>query len=286
MSFFKTTLLLGLMTGLLMLIGGLIGGRHGVAIFFVIAAVMNFFSYWFSDKIVLKAYGAQELDASSAPELYSIVNELAHSAGIPMPRLYLIDSDTPNAFATGRNVHHAAVAVTRGIMRICTREELKGVIGHELSHVTNHDILTSSIAATLAGAVMMIGSMIRWGAIFGLGGRDDDGEGGIAGLLIAGILAPIAATLIQLAISRTREYQADASGAKLTHNPMYLASALRKLEAANERMPLDASPATAHMFIVNPLSAAGISRLFSTHPPIEERIHRLEQMQAGQTGQG
>ena len=157
MSFFKTTILLGLMTGLLMVIGGLLGGRHGVVIFFVIAAVMNFFSYWFSDKIVLRAYGAQELDASSAPELYSIVNELAHSAGIPMPRLYMIDSDTPNAFATGRNVHHAAVAVTRGIMRICTREELKGVIGHELSHVTNHDILTSSIAATLAGAVMMIG---------------------------------------------------------------------------------------------------------------------------------
>jgi heat shock protein HtpX len=285
MSFFKTTLLLGLMTGLLMLIGGLIGGRHGVAIFFVIAAVMNFFSYWFSDKIVLKAYGAQELDASSAPELYSIVNELAHSASIPMPRLYLIDSDTPNAFATGRNAHHAAVAVTRGIMRICNREELKGVIGHELSHVTNHDILTSSIAATLAGAIMMIGTMIRWGAIFGLGGRDDEGEGGIAGLLIAGILAPIAATLIQLAISRTREYQADASGAHLTHNPLYLASALRKLEAANERMPLEASPATAHLFIVNPLSAAGIARLFSTHPPIEERIHRLEQMASGQIAQ-
>jgi heat shock protein HtpX len=286
MSFFKTTLLLGLMTGLLMVIGGLIGGRHGVAIFFIIAAVMNFFSYWFSDKIVLKAYGAQELDASSAPELYSIVNELAHSASIPMPRLYMIDSDTPNAFATGRNAHHAAVAVTRGIMRICNREELKGVIGHELSHVTNHDILTSSIAATLAGAIMMIGTMIRWGAIFGLGGRDDEGEGGIAGLLIAGILAPIAATLIQLAISRTREYQADASGAHLTHNPLYLASALRKLEAANERMPLDASPATAHMFIVNPLSAAGIARLFSTHPPIEERIHRLEQMATGPVAQG
>jgi len=285
MSFFKTTILLGLMTGLLMVIGGLVGGSRGVAIFFVIAAVMNFFSYWFSDKIVLRAYGAHELDAGSAPELYSIVNELAHSAAIPMPRLYLIDSDTPNAFATGRNAHHAAVAVTRGIMRICTREELKGVIGHELSHVTNHDILTSSIAATMAGAVMMIGSMIRWGAIFGLGNRDDE-EGGIAGLLIAGVLAPIAATLIQLAISRTREYQADASGATLTHNPLYLASALRKLEAANERMPLGASPATAHLFIVNPLSAAGISRLFSTHPPIEERIRRLEQMSAGQIGQG
>lgn len=280
-SFFKTTLLLCLMTGLLIAIGGLVGGRHGMAIFFVIAVVMNFGSYWFSDKIVLRAYGAQELDAQSAPELYSIVNELAHSANIPLPRLYMIDSDTPNAFATGRNAHHAAVAVTRGIMRICTREELKGVIGHELSHVTNHDILTSSIAATLAGAVMMIGSMIRWGAIFGLGNRDDE-EGGIAGLLIAGVLAPIAATLIQLAISRTREYQADASGAHLTHNPLYLASALRKLEAANERMPLGASPATAHLFIVNPLSAAGFARLFSTHPPIEERIHRLEKMASGQ----
>ncbi|MGB3550573.1 MAG: zinc metalloprotease HtpX [Candidatus Binatus sp.] len=285
MSFFKTTMLLGLMTGLLMVIGGLLGGSRGVVIFFVIAAVMNFFSYWFSDKIVLRAYGAQELDAASAPELYSIVNELAHSAAIPMPRLYLIDSDTPNAFATGRNTHHAAVAVTRGIMRICTREELKGVIGHELSHVTNHDILTSSIAATMAGAVMMIGTMVRWGAIFGLGGRDNE-EGGLPGLLVAGILAPIAATLIQLAISRTREYQADASGAALTHNPLYLASALRKLEAANERLPMDASPATAHLFIVNPLSAKGMSRLFSTHPPIEERIHRLEQMSSGQIGQG
>src|SRR5216683_6780600 len=178
-SFLKTTLLLGLMTGLLMVIGGLLGGSRGVGIAFVFAAVMNFFSYWFSDKIVLKAYGAQELDASSAPELYSIVNELAHSAGIPMPKLYLIDSDTPNAFATGRNVHHAAVAVTRGIMRICTREELKGVIGHELSHVINRDILTSSIVATLAGAIMMIGSMIRWGAMFGIGRRDDDRGGGL-----------------------------------------------------------------------------------------------------------
>ncbi|MDO8434000.1 MAG: zinc metalloprotease HtpX [Candidatus Binatus sp.] len=277
-SLFKTTLLLGAMTGLLMVIGGLLGGRGGLEIAFVLAAVMNFVSYWFSDKIVLRAYGAQELDAQSAPELYSVVNELAHSASIPMPRLYMIDSDTPNAFATGRNPHHAAVAVTRGIMRICDREELKGVIGHELSHVLNRDILTSSIAATLAGAIMMVGTMIRWGAFFGMGSREDDERGGIGGLLIAGILAPIAASLIQMAISRTREYQADASGAKLTHNPLYLASALRKLEAANERMPLDASPATAHLFIVNPLSAAGIARLFSTHPPIDERIHRLEQM--------
>ena len=277
-SFFRTTLLLGLMTGLLMVIGGLLGGSRGVGFAFIIAAVMNFFSYWFSDKIVLRSYGAQPLDAQSAPELYSIVNELAQSASIPMPQLYLIDSDTPNAFATGRNPKHAAVAVTRGIMRVCNRDELKGVIGHELSHVINRDILTSSIAATLAGAVMMVGSMIRWGAFFGMGGRDNDREGGIGGLLIAGILAPIAASMIQLAISRTREYQADSSGARLTHHPLYLASALRKLEAANERMPMDAGPSTAHLFIVNPLSAAGIARLFSTHPPIDERIRRLEQM--------
>jgi heat shock protein HtpX len=279
-SFFKTTLLLGLMTGLLMIIGGLLGGRHGVAIAFVFAAALNFFSYWFSDKLVLRAYRAQELDASSAPELYSIVNELATAARIPMPRLYMIDTDTPNAFATGRNPRHAAVAVTRGIMRICTRDEIKGVLGHELSHVINRDILTSSIAATLAGAIMMIGTMIRWGAIFGIGERDND-EGGLARVIIAGLLAPIAATLIQLAISRTREYQADASGAHLTHDPLLLANALRKLETANERMPLPASPATAHLFIVNPLSAQGMARLFSTHPPIEERIRRLESM-AGQ----
>jgi heat shock protein HtpX len=277
-SFLRTTFLLGVMTGLLMLIGGMLGGRGGVAIFFVIAVIMNFGSYWFSDKIVLRAYGAQPLDASNAPELYSIVNELAQSAGIPMPRLYLIDSETPNAFATGRNPHHAAVAVTRGIMRICNREELKGVLGHELSHVINRDILTSSIAATLAGAIMMLASMARWGAIFGLGRSDDDDRGGALGLIFVAVLAQIAATLIQLAISRTREYQADASGARLTHNPHYLASALHKLEVSNERDRLDASPATAHLFIVNPLSAQGIARLFSTHPPIEERIRRLEQM--------
>jgi heat shock protein HtpX len=277
-TFIKTTFLLGVMTGLLLLIGGLLGGRGGIVIAFFFAAIFNFGSYWFSDKIVLKAYGAKPLDASNAPELYSIVNELAHSAGIPMPRLYMIDSDTPNAFATGRNPSHAAVAVTRGIMRICDREEIKGVLGHELSHVINRDILTSSIAATLAGAIMMLGSMVRWGAIFGLGRGDEDEGGGIIGLIVIGVLAPIAATLIQLAISRTREYQADASGARLTHNPFNLANALRKLEAWNERMPLDASPATAHLFIVNPLSGQGIARLFSTHPPIEERIRRLEQM--------
>ncbi len=277
-SFFKTTFLLGALTGLLMLLGGLIGGSQGLMLAFAFAAVMNLGSYWFSDRIVLASYGAQKLDASSAPELYSIVQELSQAARIPMPRLYMIDTDTPNAFATGRNPSHAAVAVTRGIMRICNREELKGVIGHELSHVINRDILTSSIAATLAGAIMMIGTWLRWGAIFGLG-RDEEGEGGIAGLLVGAIIAPIAASLIQLAISRTREYQADASGARLTHNPILLANALRKLEMANEQLPLQgANPATAHLFIVNPLSAKGLTRLFSTHPPIEERIRRLEAM--------
>jgi heat shock protein HtpX len=280
MKMIKTTFLLAALTGLIMVIGGLMGGRGGLAIAFVFAIGMNFFSYWFSDKMVLRAYGAQPLDAASAPELYSIVNELAQSAGILTPRLYMIDSDTPNAFATGRNPRHAAVAVTRGIMRICTREELKGVLGHELSHVLNRDILISSIAATLAGVVMMIGSMARWGAMFGgFGGRDEGERGGIIELLVMALLAPFAATLIQLAISRTREYQADESGARLTHNPLLLANALRKLEVANERLPLaDATPATAHLFIVNPLSGGLMSRLFSTHPPLEERIKRLEEM--------
>jgi heat shock protein HtpX len=281
-SAIKTTILLGALTGLLILIGGVFGGRSGIEVAFVIALLMNFFSYWFSDKMVLKAYNAQELDAAAAPELYSIVQELAQEAHIPVPRMYLIDTDTPNAFATGRSPHHAAVAVTRGILRICSRDELKGVLGHELSHVINRDILTSSIAATLAGAIMILASMARWGAIFGGfgGGGDDDRRGGMVELLLMAFLAPLAATMIQLAVSRTREYQADASGAHLTHHPLYLASALRKLEVANERMPMDAGPATAHLFIVNPLTAQQglMSRLFSTHPPLEERIRRLEHM--------
>jgi len=279
-SAIKTTILLGTLTGLLILIGGVFGGRSGAEFAFFIALVMNFFSYWFSDKMVLRAYNAQEIDAAAAPELYSIVQELAQEAHIQVPRMYLIDTDTPNAFATGRNPHHAAVAVTRGILRICSRDELKGVLGHELSHVISRDILTSSIAATLAGAIMILASMARWGAIFGgFGGGDDDRRGGMIELLLMAFLAPLAATMIQLAVSRTREYQADASGARLTHHPLYLAGALRKLEAANERMPMDAGPATAHMFIVNPLSAQGLmSKLFSTHPPLEERIRRLEHM--------
>ncbi|HVA41795.1 MAG TPA: zinc metalloprotease HtpX [Candidatus Binataceae bacterium] len=280
-SAIKTTILLGALTGLLILIGGVVGGRGGAEFAFFIALAMNFFSYWFSDKMVLRAYNAKEIDAGAAPELYSIVQELAQEAHIQVPRMYLIDTDTPNAFATGRNPHHAAVAVTRGILRICSRDELKGVLGHELSHVINRDILTSSIAATLAGAIMILASMAKWGMFFGgFGGGDgDDRRSGIVELLLMAFLAPLAAMLIQLAVSRTREYQADASGARLTHHPLYLAGALRKLEAANERMPMDAGPATAHLFIVNPLSAKGLmSKLFSTHPPLEERIRRLEHM--------
>jgi heat shock protein HtpX len=278
-SALKTTVLLGALTGLIMLIGGLLGGHGGMEIAFIIALAMNFFSYWFSDKMVLRAYGAQPLDAASVPELYSIVHELADDARIPMPQLYLIDTDTPNAFATGRNPNHAAVAVTRGILRLCTRDELKGVLSHELSHVINRDILVSSIAATLAAVVMMLGSWMRWAAIFGgMGDRENEGRGGLE-LIVMAILAPLAATLIQLAISRTREYAADASGARLSRDPLYLANALRKLEMANERMPMaDATPATAHLFIVNPLRAGLFARLFSTHPPLEERIRRLERM--------
>ena len=281
-NFIKTTFLLGALTGLIMLIGGLMGGPRGVEFAFIFSLIMNFGSYWFSDKLVLKAYNAKELTQQDAPDLFNIVRELTTAAGTPMPRLYLVQSDTPNAFATGRNPSHAAVAVTSGIMRICTRDEIKGVIGHELSHVNNRDILTSSIAASLAGAIMMIGTMARWGAIFGgFGGRDENDRGGALSLIVMAVLAPLAATMIQLAISRTREYQADASGARLTHNPLLLANALRKLETANERIPMDAGPATAHLFIVNPLSGAGLMRLFSTHPPIEERIRRLEEMASG-----
>jgi heat shock protein HtpX len=276
-SFIKTTILLGAMTGLLMLIGGLLGGRNGVVVAFAFAALMNFFSYWFSDKMVLRAYHAQPLDASSAPELYGIVTELAQAARIPTPRLYLIDTDTPNAFATGRNPHHAAVAVTRGILRICSRDELKGVLGHELSHVINRDILTSSIAATLAAAIMMIARWLQYAAIFGgFGGdRDRDRGGNPIALLATIILAPVAAMLIQMAISRSREYAADAGGAQIAGNPYGLADALRKIDAVAKRVPLDANPATAHMFIIKPFTGQFLMSLFSSHPPTEDRIRAL-----------
>jgi len=276
----KTVLLLGLLTGLILVIGEMLGGPQGMMIAFVFSLLLNFGSYWFSDKIVLSMYRARAVSEAEAPELYSIVHNVALRAGIPMPRVYIIPEETPNAFATGRNPEHAVVAVTEGILRMMSREELEGVLAHEISHVKNRDILISSVAAALAGVVMMLANMARWAAIFGgYGGRDREGEGGgMIGLLLTMILAPIAALLIQMAISRSREYQADASGAKTIGNPLALASALDKLSRANEIAPMDVRPETAHMFIINPLSGRSLASLFSTHPPIEERIARLRAM--------
>ena len=272
----RTTVLLAALTVLILLIGNAIGGRGGMLVAFILALVMNAGSYWLSDKIVLAMYGAQPIEESQNPQLYRIVRELAVEANLPMPRIYMIPQDTPNAFATGRNPENAVVAVTEGIMRILTPSELKGVLAHELGHVRNRDILVSSIAATLAGAIMILANMARWAAIFGgFRGGNDDREGGVLGLIVTAILAPIAAMLIQLAISRSREYLADETGARLAHNPEGLARALEKLAAASERMPMNAEPSTAHMFIVNPLSGRALAGLFSTHPPIEERIRRL-----------
>jgi heat shock protein HtpX len=240
---------------------------------------MNFGSYWFSDKLVLKMYRARPVGMNEAPELYRIVQNLATRAGMPMPKLYIIPSEAANAFATGRSPEHAAVAATEGILRLMSEEELEGVLAHELSHVRNRDILISSVAATLAGAIVMLANMVRWAAMFGGMSRDDREEGGgLLGLLAMSILAPLAAGLIQMAISRSREYQADASGAALLHNPEPLARALEKLEDASQRVPLNASPQTAHLFIVNPLSGRSFANLFSTHPPLEERIRRLRSM--------
>lgn len=275
----KTTLLLALLTALIMWIGQYLGGSQGLVVAFVFAVVMNFGSYWFSDKLVLAMYSARPVGMNEAPDLYRIVQNLATRAHMPMPKLYVIPSDAANAFATGRSPEHAAVAVTEGIMRLMSWEELEGVLAHELSHVRNRDILISSIAATLAGVIMMLASMMRWAAIFGGVSRDERDEGGgIIGLLAMTILAPLAASLIQLAISRSREYQADASGAELLHNGEPLARALEKLESAAQRVPLQANPQTAHLFIVNPLTGRSFANLFSTHPPLEERIRRLREM--------
>src|SRR5882672_5633763 len=275
---FKTGVLLAVLTAMLVLIGGAIGGQQGMVIAFAIALVMNFVSYWFSDKMVLAAYGAQPIDEAAAPRLYAIVRRLATRAGIPMPRVYLVQSETPNAFATGRNPQHAVVAVTEGIMRILDEDELEGVLAHELSHVKNRDVLISTIAATLAGAITYLAHMAQWAAMFG--GRRDDDEGGsnpIAMIAMA-ILAPIAAMLVQLAVSRAREYQADATGARLAGRTWGLAKALEKLQMAQQVAPMNANPATAHLFIVNPLSGRAFMNLFSTHPPLEERIARLRAM--------
>jgi heat shock protein HtpX len=276
---FKTGLLLAALTVMLVLIGGAIGGQHGMVVAFGLALVMNVASYWFSDKIVLAAYGARPVEEAEAPRLYAVVRRLATRAGIPLPRIYIVQSDTPNAFATGRNPQHAAVAVTDGIMRILDEDELEGVLAHELAHVANRDVLISTIAATLAGAITYLAHMAQWAAMFG-GRQGDDEEGAtnpIAAVALA-ILAPIAAMLIQLAVSRAREFQADASGARFAGHPQGLMNALRKLQLANEALPMNASPATAHLFIVNPLSGQALMRLFSTHPPLEDRIARLQAM--------
>ena len=279
MNTIRTTLLLGALTGLLMLIGGYFGGKNGVVIAFLFAMVMNFGSYWFSDKIVLRMYKAQEISESQAPELYGIVKNLALRGNLPMPRVYVIPENTPNAFATGRDENHAVVAVTEGITRILNRDELEGVIGHELTHIKNKDMLIGSIAATLAGAIVMLANMAQWAAIFGGVSRDDDeGGGGLIGLILMAILAPIAATVIQMAISRSREFLADAGGAKISGKPYGLAGALEKLQQASQATPMDANPSTAHMFIVNPLTGGSLMSLFSTHPPLEERIARLKSM--------
>jgi len=277
MNTLRTGILLGALTGLLMLIGGYFGGKQGIVIAFIFAMVMNFGSYWFSDKIVLSMYRAREISEGEAPELYSIVENLALRAGLPMPRVYIVPGDTPNAFATGRDERHAVVAVTEGILRILNRDELEGVLAHELTHIKNKDMLIGSIAATLAGAVMMLASMAKWAAIFGVGGDDDEG-GGIFGLILMAILAPIAAMLIQMAISRSREYLADEGGARISGKPYGLAGALEKLSNASKTIPMRANPSTAHMFIVNPLTAKSFANLFSTHPPIEKRVEKLRSM--------
>jgi heat shock protein HtpX len=283
MNGFRTTILLAALTALVVWIGHMFGGPNGAVLALVLAGGMNFFSYWFSDKIVLKMYGAQEVTANDDPELYGIVQDLAGRAGLPMPKVYVIPEETPNAFATGRNPQHAAVAVTYGIRRILNKRELAGVLGHELSHVRNRDILVSTIAATLAGAISYLAHMAQWAAIFGGGSRDrEEGGSNIFGLLFMIIVAPLAAMLIQMAVSRSREYMADAGGAKVTGDPLALASALRKLHMGAQNIPLQVNNATAnstaHMFIVNPLTGSGLASLFSTHPQMEERIARLEAM--------
>lgn len=280
-NIFKTALLLGLLSALFIIIGNALGGKSGALIAFVLAIGMNFFSYFFSDKIALSVYHAQEVTASEYPALFRIVIRLAENANIPMPRIYTIPQDAPNAFATGRNPNHAAVAVTEGALKLLNENELMGVLGHELGHIKHRDILISTIAATIAGAIMIIADMIRWAAIFGGFSKDRDSESNPFILIALAIFAPIAATLIQLAISRAREYEADKAGARFSANPLYLASALEKLEAYSRQIPLQGSPTTENLFIVNPFSAKGLINLFSTHPPIEERIRRLKQMALG-----
>jgi heat shock protein HtpX len=271
----RTTILLAVMTALILWIGQLFGGRQGMIIALLVAAGMNFFSYWYSDKIVLKMYRAQEASPQQAPELFEMVQTLSRNAGLPMPKIFIIPQEAPNAFATGRNPEHAVVAVTRGLLNIMDRDEVTGVLAHEMAHVKNRDILIGSIAATMAGAIMVLATMARWTAIFGGGRSDDEGGGGAIGLIAMSLLAPFAAMIIQMAISRSREYLADSTGAGFAGTPEGLARALDKLGRYSKRLPMHANPSTAHMFIVNPLSGRSLMSLFSTHPPLEDRIARL-----------
>ena len=277
MNNIKTLFLLVTLTLILIWAGAALGGKQGMTIALVFALMMNFFAYWFSDKIVLRMYRAKEVSESEAPELYSIVRGLIRKADMQMPKVYIIDQEQPNAFATGRNPRHAAVAVTTGIMRMLSREELMGVIGHELAHINHRDILISTIAATIAGAISFLAQMAQWAMIFGHRGEDEEGGNPLATLVMM-IIGPIAALIVQMAISRSREYAADAGGARLAGNPRYLSGALKKLHSASQKIPMHANPATSHMFIVNPLSGGGLLKLFSTHPPIEKRIEKLESM--------
>ena len=278
MNIFKTTILMALLTGLMVAIGGAIEGSTGAMIMLVISLGMNFFSYWFSDSVVLKMYDAKEISEHDAPQLFNIVKTLAQKAELPMPKVYIIHSDVPNAFATGRNPSHAAVAVTTGIMKALDYNEISGVLGHELAHVKHRDILTGTIAASMAGVISMVANIVQWGAIFGT--RSDDDNGGVIGTLATIIIAPLAASLIQMAISRSREYDADKSGGEYCGNPLYLASALEKIEYYAQHATLEnSSTSTAHMFIVNPLEGASVKlkNLFSTHPATEDRIARLRE---------
>jgi len=277
-NYLKTALLLGLMTGLILVVGRALGGNQGMVLALVVAAVMNFVSYWFSDRIVLKMYRGREVSPAEAPRFHAIVDRLIVRADLPKPKLYLLPGDSPNAFATGRNPKHAAVAATEGVLSLMTDEELEGVIAHELAHVKNRDILISTIAATIAGAITFLATMARWGALFGSYGGNSDrerGGGNIVTLLLTAILAPIAAMVVQMAISRSREFAADATGAQIAGQPYGLAKALEKLDVYSKRLPMPATQATAHMFIVAPFSGSAFMNLFSTHPPIEERVRRL-----------
>jgi heat shock protein HtpX len=277
----KTTALMAAMAILLVFIGGALGGRTGMTFALIMAFGLNFFTYWYSDRVVLRMYKAREVSEAQAPELFGMVRTLASRAALPMPRVYVIEQPQPNAFATGRNPQHAAVAVTTGIMRLLDRDELMGVLAHELSHIRNRDILIGTIAATFAAAISYLSYMAQWAMIFG-GGDDDDGGNPFAAIVMM-IVGPIAAMLIQLAISRSREYGADRGGAEVAGNPLYLAGALRKLQQASKEIPMQASPATSHMFIVNPLRGGKMAKLFSTHPPMAERVARLEAMAAGRS---